>query len=851
MAIESTAPISGEIVYQFPPEPECTKLMFEECNFVREAISLQIRFWSLVVFSSLVSISIQAAEPTQADSVFDSRVAPLLAGRCLGCHNAHEKKGGLDLSNSASAFAGGESGKVIEPGKLDSSLLWEKVSSGEMPPKKGLQASEKTILKQWILEGAKWGSDPIDPFRYTTETRAGYDWWSLKPILRPGLPQIKMVKWPRNEIDSFILSKLETKGLTPAPEADRRIAIRRLSFDLLGLPPTSLEVAAFVSDTAPDAYEKLVTRLLDSPAYGERWARHWLDIVRFGESQGFERDRLRPNSWRYRDWVVWALNRDMPYDEFVRQQLAGDVLAPGNPLSIVATGYLVAAPWDEVGQAQQSAAMRAVVRQDELEDIVGTTAQTFLGLTANCARCHDHKFDPVTQREYYQLAAALGGVRHGERESLSNRGRELVQARQTDLTARCKPLIDAIAALENPIREKLRTERSSGVRPPANTEAIASAGVPGAAENEMTELVVAALTPSQRQQRAELVLHLTQFEAELRLLSGGHTYAITPRQPESTFVLTRGNPATPGEQVAAGGIKSLGTGTRELSLPKGAPESDRRRELANWITRPDNPLTARVMVNRLWHYHFGLGIVDTPNDFGFNGARPSHPELLDWLASELIQKNWSLKSLHRTIVLSATYRQSPAVNPAGRTHDAENRLLWRRSPLRLEAEELRDAVLTVAGELNPAMGGPGYQDFTTFTANSQFYNSIDAVGYAFQRRSLYRTWIRSGRNPLLDVFDCPDPSAAAPKRAVTTTPLQALALLNNPFLLRMSDKLAGRIQREVPADVPAQVRQAYQFVLQRAPTATEVELGAEFVKQHGLPGLSRVLFNCNEFLYVD
>jgi hypothetical protein len=778
--------------------------------------------FGLIAIMSLFEAPTRGAESTTPESAFDSRIAPLFAGRCLGCHNSLEKKGGLDLSKFDSATAGGESGRVIEPGKPDSSLLWDKISSGEMPPKKPLNDDEKALLKQWIQDGARWGTDPIDMLRYTSDNRAGYDWWSLKPVVQHQLPNVKLETWPRNDIDYFVLSKLQANELSPAPEADRRTYIRRLSFDLLGLPPTAADVATFVADPAPDAYEKLVARFLDSPAYGEHWARHWLDVVRFGESQGFERDRLRANSWRYRDWVVWALNRDLPYDDFVRLQIAGDVIAPDDPLNVVATGYLVAAPWDEVGQSQQSAAMRAVVRQDELEDIVGTTCQTFLGLTANCARCHDHKFDPISQREYFQLTAALGGVRHGERESLSSNGRATIQARQDELNTRRKPILGAV------------------------TTAVA-----GVAENSTVEAIWTALTPPQRQQRLELVRQITQIDAELRLLSGGNTYAIVPRQPEPTYVLTRGNPATRAEEVGAGGIKSVGTGTREMLLPKEAAESDRRRDLATWITNPENPLTSRVLANRLWHYHFGQGLVDTPNDFGFNGARPTHPELLDWLAFELTRQKWSIKSLHRVIVLSATYRQSATLNPAGRTRDAENRLYWRKTPMRLEAEELRDSVLLVAGELNPMMGGPGYQDFTTFTSNSQFYQSTDPVGDAFQRRSLYRTWVRSGRSPLLDVLDCPDPSTTAPKRAVTTTPLQALALLNNSFMLRMSDKLAQRVECDAGSDLTAQVGKTYEFVLQRPPSTTEVELSTHFVKEHGLTALSRVLLNCNEFLYVD
>lgn len=992
--------------------------------------------------------STSAAEPT-ADDQFETQVAPLLAARCLTCHGTQEPKGELDLSQRATALKGGESGPAIEPGKLDESLLWEKVSADEMPPKKPLKAEEKAILKAWLLAGAKWGTDPIDPLRYTSDNRAGYDWWSLKPVQRPALPAVKNTAWPRNGIDHFILSKLDARGLGPAPEADRRTYIRRLCFDLLGLPPSPQEVAAFEADQAPDAYEQLVQRYLDSPAYGERWARHWLDIVRYGESQGFERDKLRPHSWRYRDWVVWALNRDMPYAEFVRLQIAGDVIAPDDPLAVVATGYLVAAPWDEVGQSQQSAAMRAVVRQDELEDVVGTTAQTFLGLTANCARCHDHKFDPISQREYYQLVASLGGVRHGERESLSSGGRASTQDRIQELDTHRKQLATALAALETPVREKIRAadsrqpppevpvptpiarwdfdgdlqdsigtlhgtasgtakveqgrlildgqqsyvataplskpltaktleawvkvgnlkqqgggvftvqylnggtfdslvfaEREPGKWFPGSDgfqrsvdlseaevetvadhefvqltvvyqadqtvmmyrngrpygrpykassiptfeagkaqvvfgmrhapaggnrmlvgeieraqlydhaltpqEVAASAGIAPSLSDEIPiETIVSQMTAPQRTQRQFLVQKLTQIEAEQRLLQGGPTYAVVPRQPEATHVLSRGNPATPAEEVAPRGIHALGDFCREFDVTRDAPESDRRIRLANWITDERNPLTARVIVNRLWHYHFGVGIVDTPNDFGFNGTRPSHPELLDWLASELTAQRGSLKALHRAIVLSATYRQGAQFNAQAHAVDADNRLLWRKNPVRLEAEAVRDAVLSVTGELNLTMGGPSYQDFKTFTSNSQFYEQIDPVGYALQRRSLYRMWVRSGRNTLLDVLDCPDPSTTAPKRAVTTTPLQALALLNNAFLLRMCDKLAEHIQHEPDLPPAAQVEKAYHLTFQRAPTDDEQRIATRFVAEHGLSALARVLFNSNEFLYVD
>jgi len=629
---------------------------------------------------------------------------------------------------------------------------------------------------------APGGKAALDPFHITTDSRAGYDWWALQPLRQPKPPLVKEAAWIKNPIDAFILQRLETKGLRPSPPADPRTLIRRLSFDLLGLPPNPEQIDAFLKDDAPDAYEKVVDRLLASPHYGERWARHWLDVVRFGESDGFEYDKRRPNAWHYRDWVVRALNADMPYDRFVRLQLAGDVLHPGDPSALTATGFLVAGAWDEVGQKQQSAAMKAVVRQDELEDMVSVIGQTFLGLTIHCARCHDHKVDPIRTAEYYQLTAALAGVRHGERPLASPQGQKPVK-----------------------------------LGPPA--------------------------PPS------------------------GRVYAVNSQVPEKTYLLVRGSTARKGREVAPGGVAAIQTLPSVFGVPPGASEGKRREALAAWITDERNPLFARVIVNRLWHHHFGVGLVDTPSDFGFNGGRPSHPELLDHLASELIHpltlpsppgggegrvRGWSLKAIHRLIVMSAAYRQASRFNGAAAKVDADNRLLWRKSPFRLEAEAVRDAILAVAGELNPTGGGPGYEDFVVKVVGvTQLFETVDKIGPSFQRRSLYRTWVRSGRNNLLDAFDCPDPSTNIPRRAITTTPAQALALLNSGFVLRMADALAARLQREAGKDTAAQVRHAYRLAYGRTAERDEIEVATRFVQRHGLAAFCRVIFNSNEFLYVD
>lgn len=1008
-----------------------------------------------VVLSALVAVSLTHAEPAApaggldptSPEFFAQAVAPLLATHCLGCHNPSAKKSGLDLTRAESLATGGDSGPAVVPGDPESSLLWQRVAADEMPPDEaaGLNQADKDVLRRWITAGATWGPGPIDPLQFTTTRRAGYDWWSLKPIAAPPIPEVSDSQWQGSPLDAFVFARLESAGLRPSPPADRRTLICRLSFDLLGLPPSPEEVEAFVADERPEAFAQLVDRLLDSPHYGERWARHWLDVARFGESQGFERDKLRPNSWPYRDWVIAALNDDLPYDEFVRRQIAGDVLYPADPSAVIATGFLVAGPWDEVGQTQQSAAMKAVVRQDELEDLVGTTCQTFLGLTVHCARCHDHKFDPVFQVDYYRIAAALGGVRHGERASgqADLVGAE-IQARRTAIEQRFTGLRDELAALESPFRElalarqaesapqpvtpepmarwdfdddfadrigslqgaphgsarlgdgrlhldgvdayvstvpldrPLRAKtleawveldrleqggggvmsvqmldgqtfdaivygereprrwiagsngfgRTQDVDGPDETEAdkqlvhmavvyssdgtitvyrngrqygqsyqatgpqpfeagasqvvfglrhapvggnrmlagsidraqlydralsaaevAASAGTvePSVSDDELLSLLPTHL----RTRREELVLAISRLEALSTLLASGPVYAVSPSTPEICHLLERGDPSQPADVVAPGGVAAVAPAKADFGLPADAADAERRTRLAEWITAPENPLTARVIANRLWHYHFGVGIVETPNDFGFNGGRPSHRELLDWLAAELVRGNWSLKQLHRTIVLSATYRQSSAFSEQAAKIDAGNRLLWRKSPLRLEAEVLRDAVLKVAGQLNPTMGGPGYHDFRTFTFNSQFYEVFDPEGYRFARRSIYRTWVRSGTNPLLDVLDCPDPSATTPARAVTTTPLQALALLNNSFMLRMADRFADRVCQEAGEAVDDQVTRAYELAYARPPRPDELAAARAFAGAHGLAAFCRVIFNSNEFLYVD
>jgi hypothetical protein len=916
-----------------------------------------------------------ATPPAQDAADFDRTLAPLLAQRCLSCHSGPKPKGKLDLSRKASAQ------RVLSPGDLAKSRLWELVDTDEMPPKKPLKAEERAVLKAWIQNGAPWGSDPIDPFRLTTAERAGYDWWALRPVARPA-----------GSIDAFILRGLREAGLEPGPEADRRTLIRRLSFDLLGLPPEPDEVRAFLDDRADGAWERLVDRFLASPHYGERWARHWLDVVRFGESNGFERDLPRDQAWPYRDWVIRALNADLPYDEFVRLQLAGDHLRPGDADATIATGYLVAGPHDTVIPASDR--MRMTMQQDELEDVVGNAGQTFLGLTVNCARCHDHKFDPIPQADYYRMAAALAGATHGEREirpaRLAAIAAEVAEierpAREAPRSKREAPApfarwdfrrgLDGLTAhgpamagpeglvldgksawvetppLDRDLGEKTleawvrpanldqrgggvlsvqtldgsvfdaivlgereagrwmagsdffkrtqsfqahaepggasvhvaivyradgtvegyrngraygRPYKSEGLQkfsagrasvvfglrhgPPGGNkmfagtieraqlhdralsaaEVAASAGVVEPADDE----IVAALDEASRVRRAALL-------KEREGLAVRKVYAAVPADPGVMRVLRRGDVSDPGDAVPPAGLSALPGA--HLGLPPNAPDAERRVRLARWIASAENPLFARVAVNRVWHHHFGRGLVDTPSDFGFNGGRPSHPELLDFLAAEFVRRGWSLKALHRLIVTSAAYRRTSAPRREAIAKDAGNRRLWRFSPQRLDAESLRDAMLRISGDLDATVGGKGYRDVRShFFKGTQFYDPLEE-GDGPLRRTIYRFGARGGRNPLLETFDCPDPSTATPQRPSTTTPLQALALLNNAFVLRRADRLAGRAK---------DVEGVYSLAFGRAPEARERERAEAFVRAHGLAAFCRVILNSSEFAYVE
>jgi hypothetical protein len=629
-------------------------------------------------------------------------------------------------------------------------------------------------------------------------------WWSLKPLSRPEIPKAKAVTTtPVNPIDAFIWAKLQEKGLSASPEADRPTLIRRLSFDLTGLPPTPQEVEAYVCDKRLDAYERLVERLLASPQYGERWGRHWLDVARYTESQGFEYDHPRDNGWHYRDYVIRSFNKDKPYDLFMKEQIAGDVLEPITTNGVIATSFLVCGPWDQAGSGQANVVQRMITREEEMEDTISVVAQTFLGFTVNCARCHAHKFDPIPQEDYYRLKAVFEGVRHGER-AIATPGE--IEARE----AKVAPLKKQLSEAENLVATKSIDEsKRKELRQEIETCKKALAAIPA-------------------------------FPV---------TYAGIRKQPEPTHLLKRGDVKTPEEVMTPGALSAIKEPSADFNLSPDSPEAQRRAKLAEWLSDPRNPLPARVMMNRLWHYHFGQGIVTTPNDFGASGARPSHPALLDWLASRFIESGWSIKEMQRLIVTSATYRQSSEFNAQAARIDANNQLLWRFAPQRMEAEVLRDCLLFVCGELNPSMGGPSFRPFDTKVFGATSYFPTDKIGPQFNRRTVYRMNINSGKDPMLDSFDCPDPGAKTPRRGVTTTPLQALNMMNSSFVQRQAARMSERIQAETHGKSEF-VAQAYQYCFARLPSDQESAEAAALMEQTSPQNFCWALLNSTEFLYV-
>jgi Protein of unknown function (DUF1553)/Protein of unknown function (DUF1549) len=699
-------------------------------------------------------------------------------------------------------------------------------------------------------------------------TPADRQHWSFVPPARPEVPRARKTGWVRNPIDSFVLRRLEENGLEPAPEADKATLIRRLSFDLTGLPPTPEELDAFLADTSPVAYEKVVDRLLSSPHYGERWAQHWLDLARYADTDGFEYDQARPNAWRYRDWVVGALNADLPYDQFVRKQLAGDETDPNDPDAFIATGFNRCYP-DMVDLNDQG-----LRRQNALNDITETTGLVFLGLTIGCARCHDHKFDPIRQSDFYKLQAFFTPARLRDDYPIAPAAERREHERLTSAwEAEWAEIESDLIRLEAPARGLF----APGIPNVFNDEVVAVYQKP---ESERTprevqllfdalekdtrikpDLIAYAVGPDLALVRKGLQVQLARVKkaAPTPLPHVSGLDEISPSAPP-TYLLRRGEYAAQGPEVSPE-FPAVLVASEADAVPAITPtarSTGRRTALADWLVSPANPLTARVVVNRLWQHHFGRGIVATSSDFGTMGAEPSHPALLDWLATELVAQHWSLKAMHRLMVTSASYRQSSRLDAAALKFDPENTLLWRHNRQRLDGESIRDALLADSGQLNLALGGPCVfpelpAELTKLSSKGAIW-PVSPKSEDRHRRSLYVFIRRNLRYPFFEAFDRPDTNASCPKRPVTTIAPQALSLLNSKLAYDSARALSERVAREAGADRDTEITRVYRLTLNRDPAPQERELARRFLEhdpQHSLTNLCLALFNVNEFVYVD
>jgi hypothetical protein len=682
--------------------------------------------------------------------------------------------------------------------------------------------------------------------------------WAWKRPLAPAPPTPSGTAWLRNPIDAFVFAKLEQAGLRPAEAGSREQLIRRATFDLIGLPPTPSEIDAFVADGASNAWEKVIDRLLASPHYGERWGRHWLDLVRFAESNGYEFDETRPDAWRYRDYVIDAFNSDKSYDRFIQEQLAGDELFPNDTRALIATGFNLLGPdmTDSANQRQR--------RQNTLDDITDTTGLVFLGLTLGCARCHDHKFEPIPQADFYRLEAFFAPAVFRKDIRVAQSDELMAHARAEEKYQHLiKPIAQALANIEEPYRRKLYETHLQRL---ADAAQVAHRTDPARRTPEQRALVektarllavspqevVAALVKADREKveglNKELKKFATQKPRPLPTAMGIQDGA----QGNKTFLLVRGNLGHPGLEVEPGFPTILSPGFADTAAAVVAPfagTSGRRAALARWLTDKDNPLTARVLVNRLWQHHFGRGIVATASDFGLRGARPTHPELLDWLARDFMDNGWSIKRLHKLMLSSATYWQSTLAAKETLAKDPANNLFSRMNRLRLEGEIIRDSMLAASGQLNNKMGGPSvFPPLPPEVVSKEWKVTPDASEYT--RRSVYIFAKRNVRFPFLEAFDLPDSNQSCPRRDRSTTAPQALALLNDRDVLTAATALSRRLRQESSTRAD-QIRHAFRLTLGRQPTAAEMILATEFLDHSPLEEFCRTMFNVNEFVYLD
>ncbi len=795
-----------------------------------------ISYASLLTLAPGVSIAQEVS--------FATDIQPLLARKCYACHGPDVQEGGLRFDDRATLIAEADSGEIpLVPHDIDASEILRRVTSEDeserMPPEgKPLGESEVEALSAWISAGAE----------YTPH-------WSFQPIRRHDLPEVVDQHWSSQPLDRFVLAKLEAAGLTPVPTAAPAELIRRVYLDITGLPPSPETLQELSADWSEQTYVQLVDRLLADPAFGDRWARTWLDVVRYAETNSFERDNAKPNAWKYRDYVIRAFNSDKPYDQFVREQIAGDELDEVTADSLTATGYFRLGLWDD----EPADPLQA--RFDEYDDLVTTTSQGFLGLTLNCARCHDHKIDPLKQKDYYSLVAFLRDVTSyadrgdGSTNNQLHLNPELARKHET-LEARQRELRETTQRLEQTAIEKMPAPDQRATEGPERSKVL-------------REKLRDFLEPTVWDEYQTLKRELRKLNEERQQLPPRETVlglAKLDPHPPQTHVLLRGSPHNAGEAVIPSFPELLGGGVPVLPEPADdARSAGRRRVLADWIASKDNWMTARVIVNRIWLNYFGRGIVPSPNNFGLMGEVPTHPELLDYLASELMEQDWSLKSLHRQLLLSSTYRLSTQITELAAAKDPSNNLFWRQNLRRLSAEQVRDSVLAVTGQLNEQQYGDVF--YPTLSAEVLASQSQPGKGWGNSspadqaRRSIYIHVKRSLPVPLLSAFDFPETDITCEARFLTTQPGQALTMLNSDWMQEQAAALLTRIQQEVGDDLTAQAARCLELALCKPANADDVAELVDLVKRLGqhaeLDDAARrhamclVTLNLNQFLYID
>jgi hypothetical protein len=847
--------------------------------------------------------SIRAQTPVS----FAKDIQPILETSCWKCHGAAIQLSKLDLRSRQGALTGGVHGPSIVPGNPDGSKLFRMINGADKPamPMDGrLPPDQVELVRRWIKEGANWdavsastasvttSSADLEAGTISTENRKA---WSYQLPVKGTLPAVRNARMKSHPVDAFLAAKMEQRGLEPAPQADKITLVRRAFLDLIGMPPSPAEIAAFLNDSSKDAWDNLIERLLASPHYGERWGRHWLDVARYADSSGYEHDHDRPNAWRYRDYVIQSFNKDKPYDAFLREQLAGDEIENVTHDSLIATGFL--RNYAKVGFREKD---NPEFRYEYLDDMIATVGRGILGLTVQCARCHNHKFDPILQKDYYKLQASLWGYVEVDHPLTSPEIASSYRKQLDEVTARLSELRAQIRTIEQPYRQVLLAERYKKF--PANiqqaiatpeaerspgqvllaNQVIRTVSVPSAdidrlmKPDELTEKkrLSAAIADIEKLRPEPIPVAMGITDGDYRFtpdgpgdepapgkgikgeaIEGSFLHAGPgPYNPPPSYFLIRGDVNSRGTLMKPGFLTVATLGEPPVALPpSNGRTSGRRLALAEWLTSRENPLTARVMVNRIWHQHFGRGIVATIDNFGKMGEAPTHPELLDWLAVEFMDRGWSIKAMHRLLMTSEAYKMSSQFQHAKNYElDPENKLNWKFRARRLDAEAVRDSILAVSGTLNRELGGVAVFPKLEAEVLTQLTNGIwrrEQDGPKVWRRSVYIYRKRSLPFPMLESFDLPDQNISCGVRTVSTVPTQALMLMNDEFVVRQAELFAGRV-REAEPEPGKQIDLAYKLALGRAPDARERQTAAEYLRGHDLSGFVHVLLNLNEFLYL-